>query len=172
MLMPDVSDQFSEKTVALSIKVAKLDAKILAKAIQKLLKGGSKLAKKLTTPKDMTGKGKQTVKKLVRQGQGVSNIEITDANIKSFQSVARKYGIDFALAKDKTETPPKWLVFFKGRDADALTAAFKEFSAKALQKQRNADKPSILKNLQLLGEKVQNQVINKVKNKSRGGHEL
>ena len=31
---------------------------------------------------------------LVRQGAGVSNIEVTDGNIKSFERVARKYGVD------------------------------------------------------------------------------
>ena len=111
--MSGVSDQFSEKAVALSVKAAKMDAKLLAKAIQTLLKSGNKLAKNLTTQKNMTGKGQQTVKQLVRQGQGVSNIEITNKNIKSFESVARKYGVDFALKKDHTETPPKWLVLKK-----------------------------------------------------------
>jgi hypothetical protein len=170
--MPDVSDQLSEKAIALSIKTAKLDAKVLAKAIQLMLKGGGKIAKKVTTTKDMTGKGKQTVKQLARQGQGVSNIEIKDQNIKSFQSVARKYGVDFAVKKDNLETPPKWLVFFKGKDADALTAAFKEFSAKESKKQRNAEKPSVIKDLQKNSAKVKTQVIAKEKKKSRGGHEL
>lgn len=72
--MPDIGDQFSEKTVALAIKAIKLDAKLLAKAIGKLLKDGQKLQKKLTTPKDMTGKGQQTVKQIVRQGQGVYHL--------------------------------------------------------------------------------------------------
>ena len=167
--MPDISDQFGEKTVALSIKSAKLDAKVLAKAIQMLLKGGDNLVKKIKTPKDMTSKGKQTVKELVRQGQGVSNIEINNKNIKAFESVARKYGVDFALKKDKTTTPPKWLVFFKGKDADVLTAAFKEFTAK-VAKQKN--KPSLTQALNNLDEKVKNQVTDKEKNKSKGGHEL
>ena len=167
--MPDISDQFGEKTVALSIKSAKLDAKVLAKAIQMLLKGGNNLVKKIKTPKDMTSKGKQTVKELVRQGQGVSNIEINNKNIKSFESVARKYGVDFALKKDKTTTPPKWLVFFKGKDADALTAAFKEFTAK-VSKRKN--KPSLTQALNNLDEKVKSQVTDKEKNKSKGGHEL
>jgi hypothetical protein len=167
--MPDISDQFGEKTVALSIKAAKLDAKVLAKAIQILLKGGDNLVKKITTPKDMTSKGKQTVKELVRQGQGVSNIEINNKNIKAFESVARKYGVDFALKKDKTTTPPKWLVFFKGKDADALTAAFKEFTSK-VAKQKN--KPSLTQALNNLDEKVKSQVTDKEKNKSKGGHEL
>ena len=167
--MPDISDQFGEKTVALSIKSAKLDAKVLAKAIQILLKGGNNLVKKIKTPKDMTSKGKQTVKELVRQGQGVSNIEINNKNIKAFESVARKYGVDFALKKDKTTTPPKWLVFFKGKDADVLTAAFKEFTAK-VAKQKN--KPSLTQALNNLDEKVKSQVTDKEKNKSKGGHEL
>jgi hypothetical protein len=167
--MPDVTDQFSEKAIVLSVKAAKFGAKELTKVIMKLLEGADGLVKKISTPKDMAGQGKQTVKQLARQGQGVSNIEITDKNIKSFESVARKYGVDFALKKDIDETPPKWLVFFKAKDADALTAAFKEFTAKEA---RNAGKPSVLKTLGNFAEKVKNQVIDLVKNKSRGGHEL
>jgi hypothetical protein len=168
--MPDAADQINEKNVSLVIKAVKLDAKLLAKAVTALMKGSNTLAKNLTTPKDMTGKGQQTVKQLARQGQGVTNIEITNKNIKSFESVARKYGVDFALKKDNTETPPKWLVFFKAKDADALTAAFKEFTAK--EAKRSVAKPSVLANLRNFAEKVKNQVIAKVKNKSRGGHTL
>ena len=52
---------------------------------------------------------------------------MTDGNIKSFEWVARKYNVDFAVKKDKTTNPPKYVVFFKGRDADAVAQAFKEF---------------------------------------------
>ena len=38
-----------------------------------------------------------------------------------------KYNVDFAVKKDKTTDPPKYVVFFKGRDADAVSQAFKEF---------------------------------------------
>ena len=61
------------------------------------------------------------MKKLVGEGVGVSSIEVTDGNIKSFERVARKYNVDFAVKKDKTTEPPKYLVFFKGRDADAVS---------------------------------------------------
>jgi hypothetical protein len=90
-------------------------------------------------------------------------------NIKSFESAARKYGVDFALKKDKTTTPPKWLVFFKGKDADALTAAFKEFTAKVAKRK---SKPSLPETLNKFDEKVKSQVVDKEKNKSHGGHEL
>jgi len=160
------NDQISEKNVALIVKGGKLSAKLLAKAMKAFLDGSKKVQKNLTDPQKMNGKGKQTVKQLTRQGVGVSNIEISDKNIKAFESVARKYGVDFALTKDNTEKPPKWLVFFKGRDADAITAAFKEFSAQQLN--RTTAKPSVIKTLQNLMEKVANQVLDKTKHKDKG----
>ena len=71
--------------------------------------------------------GKTSVKKLSGEGVGASSIEITDGNIKSFERVAKKYNVDFAIKKDKTTEPPKYMVFFKGRDADAVSQAFREF---------------------------------------------
>ena len=44
---------------------------------------------------------------------------MTDGNIKSFERVARKYNIHFVVKKDKTTNPPKYVIFFKDRDADA-----------------------------------------------------
>ena len=73
------------------------------------------------TQKTQKTHGKTSVKKLVGEGVGVSSIEVTDGNIKSFERVARKYNVDFAVKKDKTTDPPKYVVFFKGRDADAVS---------------------------------------------------
>ena len=125
-----------------------------------------KAYKKLTTPENYAGKGKQSVKQLVGQGHGVTNIEISDKNIKDFESIARKYGVDFAVVKDATETPPRHLVFFKARDSDAITAAFKEYSAKTMAK--STEKPSMLGMLRDLMEKVKTQILDIDKNKSRG----
>ena len=120
-----MQDEINEKVVALSVKGAKLTAEMLQKAIKAMLAQAKKQQEKQPH-------GKQTLKQLAKQNAGLSNIEITEGNIKAFEQTAKKYGIDFALKKDSTETPPRYLVFFKGRDADALTAAFKEFSAKKL----------------------------------------
>lgn len=79
-------------------------------------------------------RGNQTVRQLVGQNQGVSNIEITDSSIKEFEKIARKYGVDYAVKKDRSSSPQKYLIFFKARDADALTAAFIEYTNK---KERN-----------------------------------
>ena len=157
-----MQDEINEKVVALSIKGTKLTAEMLQKAIKYML---SQIKKQIENPTQH--RGKQTLKQLVKQNAGVSNIEITNDNIKAFESTAKKYGIDFAIKKDTTETPPRYLVFFKGRDADALTAAFKEFSAKKLTQEK---KPSIRKLLSSLKEAMQQKNAErvKVKNKDRG----
>ncbi len=157
-----MQDEVNEKTVAISIKATKLTAALLQAAMKKLLAQAKKQLDKQAMPH-----GKQTLKQLMKQNAGVSNIEITDSNIKAFESTAKKYGVDFALKKDATETPPRYLVFFKGRDADVLTAAFKEFSAKKLTQEQ---KPSIRKALAAFKEKAKLMNANreKVKNKDRG----
>ena len=87
-----------------------------------------------------TYRGKQSIKHLMSQNAAISNIEVTDGNIKSFERTASKYGLDFALKKDVSVEPPSYLVFFKGRDVDVMTAAFKEFSAKTVKQK---EQPSI-----------------------------
>jgi len=158
-----MQEQVNDKTVTLVVKGTKLTGRLLAKAISKLL---AEMQRK-NEPIPKSYKGKQTVKQLVKQGAGVSNIEITDANIKSFEPFARKYGIDYALKKDATETPPKWLVFFKSKDADALTAAFKEFTAKTVNR-TGPEKPSLLDAIKQMKELAASLVTDKVKHKDRG----
>ena len=156
-----MQEETNEKTIALYIKTGKLTAQQLQKAMKALLAQMKKQHDKQKIPH-----GKQTLKQLMKQNAGVSNIEITEGNIKAFEQTAKKYGIDFALKKDSTEIPPRYLVFFKGRDADALTAAFKEFSAKKLNKEQ---KPSIRKALATFREAAKQLNANrqKVKNKDR-----
>ena len=151
--------------MALAINGTKLTGRVFKAAIAKYL------AHRCTVKaqKDVIPHGKQTVKQLVRQGAGVQNIEITEKNIKSFERVARKYGVDFALKRDKAAG--KYLVFFKGRDADALNAAFSEFSDKTLH-QRRREKPSILAQLKRIREAAKNQTRAVIQHLNKGGMEL
>ena len=72
--------------------------------------------------------GKQSVRMLLRQNRGVSSVEIDKTNIRGFERYAKKYGIDYAIRKDNSEMPPRYLVFFKAPDVEAFNAAFKEYS--------------------------------------------
>ena len=140
-----MQEEVEQRTITLAITTTKMTANVLKSAISKYL--AYRKEKKREGP--VKPCGKQSVKKLVGQDQGVANIEITDKNIKDFERIARKYGVDFALKKDKTGEVPKYLVFFKARDADALTAAFKEYTAKS---DRKKERPSVLKKLRRFKE--------------------
>lgn len=109
-------------------------------------------------------RGKQTVKQLIGQNQGASSIEITDPSIKEFEKIARKYGVNYAVKKDRSSSPPKYLIFFKARDSDALTAAFQEYTGKvvkkATKKAQKDDRTSLLEKLQKFKEKAKQLIHN------------
>ena len=100
-----MQEEITQKTMALSIKAGKLTASTLAKAMKAFISAQQKKSNELS-------KGKQSLKSLMKHNSAVSNIEITNDNIKAFESTAKKYGIDFSLKKDSNETPPRYLVFF------------------------------------------------------------
>jgi len=155
-----LQEQINDKTVALSVKATKLTGRLLAKAMQAFLRQAR------ASPKAKSGK--QSVKSLTKQGASISNIEITGDNIGDFKRVARKYNVDFALKRDDSETPPKWLVFFKAKDADALTAAFKEYSKVTLKVK---ERPNFLAKIEQFRQKAK-ELVRPAKNRSKEGHEL
>lgn len=158
-----MQDEVREKSVALTVKMGKTGARLTADLLKWAIRQYQKQAQHPEAKH-----GKQSVKQLVKQGAGVQSIEITDKNIKSFEGVARKYGIDFALKKDPAEG--KYTVFFKAKDADALDAAFAEYTAKTLN--RSKAKPSLIKQLASFKELVKVASNDKAKNRDKGGHEL
>lgn len=160
-----MQDEVNTKVVAIAIKGGKITAEVLDKALKKFVEEIEKAQKTASQPK--TYRGKQSIKRLVAQNAAISNIEVTDGNIKSFQRTANKYGIDYALKKDTSEEPPRYIVFFKGRDVDVMTQAFKEFSARTVKQQ---DKPSLRRKLSHEQEqsKAKHREKVKVKTKDRG----
>ena len=156
-----MQEELENRTVTLVISSTKLTARTLKAAIDKYLahRRSRHLDKEHTKPN-----GRQTVKQLVGQNQGVSSIEVTERNIKGFDRVARKFGVDYAIKKDASGEVPKYLVFFKARDADALTAAFTEYVGK---KERVKEKPSIIQLIRSLKVPDISKDISKVRNKDK-----
>ena len=152
-----MQEEVTQKTIALVIKTAKLDANVLKVAMRMYLNHSRQKTH-----------GKTFVKKLVGEGVEVASIEVTDGNIKSFERVARKYNVDFAVKKDKTTDPPKYVVFFKGRDADAVAQAFKEF---VYGNEKRKGRTSVREKLKRFRDAVsqnKNRERSREKNKDRG----
>ena len=62
------------------------------------------------------------------------------------------------MKKDRSCDPPKYLIFFKARDADALTSAFTEYSAKKLKQK---DKPSVIAQLNRFKARIKHAVVDR-----------
>ena len=155
-----MQDEVNEKVVSLAIETSKLTAGVLQSAIKALLKKGKGQLTKAPH-------GKVTMRQLMKPGEKVTNIEITDANIKAFDPIAKKNGLTYNVKKIENGKPPTYLVSFRGKDIDVMTEAFREFSSKKLSREQ---KPSIRKALAAFRDKAKQLNMNreKVKNKERG----
>ena len=139
-----MQEEVEQRTLTLIINGTKFSGRVLKNAVSKFVAFcRNQKAKKV----NVHPKGKQSVKQLTRQGQGVNTMEIDDENLRQFERIARKYGVDYAVRQDTSADTPRFLVFFKGRDADAIMAALKEFSS---AKERKSERPSLLQKLREL----------------------
>ena len=139
-----MQEEVENRTINLAISTTKISAKAIAEMVLSYLR--MRKAKKTIGPS-----GKMAVKQLIRKEQGAAQMELADKDLGGFERIARKYGVDYAVRKDRIQSPPRYLVFFKSKDADILTAAMKEYMDKELSRRR---KPSLLKKLQSMVEKV------------------
>ena len=179
-----MQEEVDEKTMALAINGGKISANILKAAMAKWLhhmeeknrisksekqevkRAERAAAKKASREAEDFKPGKKSLRSMMQEGSELTNIEITDKNIKSFEKIARKYSIDYSLKKDKAVDPPKYLVFFRAKDVDVITAAFKEYTGSTLKKSRKA---SIRKRLHKAIERsAKHREREKTKQKDRG----
>lgn len=147
-----MQEEVTEKVVAIAFRASKFTASSLYKAVKKYVEHQKQLesrirAKRAEKKKEMgissAKHGRMKVKQLMGQNAGASSIEIGhDINV--FEKVARKYNVDFAVKKDKTVDPPKYITFFKARDADAISQAFKEYVYRC---EKTKDRESLKKRL-------------------------
>lgn len=137
-----MQEDIEHRTVTLAMNVSKMTGRTFRNALVKLLHF---LKNKHQQHKQVKPCGKQSVKKLIGQNQGVNRVDLShDDDVKQFEHVARKYGVDYAITKVKGEKP-RYLIFFKARDNDALTAALEEYTA---QRVRGKEKPPLHSKLQ------------------------
>lgn len=151
-----MQEDLENKTVSIAVSTAKMSGRVLKSAIIKLLEHQKNPEKH----KDVVRHGKQSVKQLIGQNQGVSNVDLNDPEIRRFERIARSYGVDYAIKRVHGQKH-QYQIFFKSRDADALTSALSEF---ANQKMTKSKKPSVLKALKSFQQALASQ-LNKTKEK-------
>ena len=140
LLNEEISKESAEKTVRIAVRVSQPSLKLFLRALKiSVGKSSEALGEKLHPTK-----GKQSVKTLIRQGQGVSSIPLAEKGLKDFNKIAGKYGVDFAVVKDSKSEPAVYTIFFKAKDMDVITRILQDYSAKQV---KQPDKKSVLAKL-------------------------
>ena len=144
-----MQEEISQRSITLIVQTGKMTGKVFLQAIQKYLYILKQQRQLKARDKQLhpAYQGRMTIKELMKERSGLSNIEIHDEHIHDFERIARKYHIEYAIKKERSKESPHYLVFFRGKDTDVLQTAFNEFVKKRLKIQ---DRPSLREKLQKL----------------------
>ncbi len=140
-LSQDMKNDVARPMVRLVVKLGKLTEQKLVESL--------KLA--LSQKKGLHGE--MSVKDLIKKDQGAQSVDIETMGLGRFKRIANKYGVDFAVVKSSKLNPPKFTVFFKARDADAIQSIVNEYATLQLKLAKHL-KPSILQKLKKFKELV------------------
>ena len=164
-----MQEEVNDKTIALCVRTGRMTADTLRQALMMVLREKyyrSRYGVNQKAESEITVHGKTSLKQLMKEGSELTNIEITDNNIKSFEKVARKYSVDYSLKKDSSMDPPRYMVFFRARDVDVMTVAFREYTGISMNKEQ---KKSVSQKLQKALEKsISHRERSRSKQKQRG----
>ena len=128
-----MNEEVTNRTVNLAITTTKLTGRALYSALKSLDAMIKEKSRAAGRTKDVTPKGRQSVKQLVGQGRGVEADSIADDGVRLFNRIAKKYGVDFAIMKDKTQKPAVYTVLVKSPDKETLNQIMKEYTARYMK---------------------------------------
>ena len=161
-----MQEEVENKSVMLIINSTKFTGRVLKSAISKYLahrsekrrekkmdrktekhaeqakRVAAKEAKK-EAKRNVIPRGKQSVKDLIAQNQGVEKTELADrAEVKTFDHIARQYGVDYAIKKGMSpEGKQRYILFFKARDRSAIDQAMSAYAASYVKKHKQEHPP-------------------------------
>ena len=129
-----MQEEIEQKSVQLAIRTGKVTAQVLFKALMAYLRHQRNRHNQQQS-QDGNVHGHQTVRQLMGQGDTVNTMDISDEGVRDFQRIANRYGVDFAIVRDRAEDQHRHLVFFKARDVDAINQVVREYSAHRTRRQ-------------------------------------
>ena len=157
-----INEDITQKDVALAVRVGSLAYGEIKNALEKLLA-------KLTDGKNPAGdkkpglkQGKQTLKQLQKHNSGLAALELKNPDLRQLYHAMKKDGVDFAAVKDGKN---KYTLFFKAKDVDTLTHAFKRYTQRLVKLSNR--KPSIKKALAAAKQAAKQLETGRTKEKKR-----
>ncbi|MDR0273175.1 MAG: PcfB family protein [Clostridiales bacterium] len=111
--------------------------------------------------------GKKAMSDMAQHGEKLMQIPLKAENIRDFEKIAGKHGVDFTLVQSKDQCT----VGFRAKDTDKMASAFKEYVSSVVSKEKSK-KPSFDDKLktakEIAVEKLTEAVKEKIKNKAVG----
>jgi hypothetical protein len=141
-----MQEEIVDKSIDVAARITNLTLSQILKALDTIIKGLEKKPDEKTPeqPKDPELKeGKQTLKELHKHNEGLANIELTNPNLRELNKYMKKADIDFSCVKDGKG---KYTLFFKGKNEDEMTHAFKRYTQKMIVRE---DKKAIKLDLKI-----------------------
>ena len=162
------SDQTTKESIEFCYRRALQAKDLTAKNLVRLIKLAKFICNKVKESKDPDIKhGKMKIKDLIRKDEGATSVDVSKTELRDFKRVAKRYGVDFAIVKHKTEDKTLYSVFFKAKDQEAINDLINYYTEKRLMKE---SRPSLMEHLKELKDKVKNaphKIINRAKERSR-----
>ncbi len=158
-----MQEEVENRTVNVVITTTKLTARTLMEGIRKFLYQASqesrnrqqakqhqrvvRIESKLRRKEQKIQEGphgKQSVKQLIRHSNSLKHVPVHGENLKEFEKILKKYGVDFAIMKETQGDAPRYLIFFKAKDEQVLSSVLAESTRRQLGKSRLPKKASLL----------------------------
>ena len=135
-----MEEEVNQRVISLSFSTGRMTAGVIARAMSRFLANEHQALNRIAEERHNAKEhelphGRMTIEELMSQNAGAERVEIDNEGIRSFNRIARKYGIDYSIFRDNTEQPPKYNLFFKPRDKDVMNLAFKEYIEKVRETQ-------------------------------------
>lgn len=153
LIHEEIDKEISGKSVNITVRMLKPELDQFMKGLNKAVQAPAKTAGKAVVNKIHPTSGRQSIKTLIKQGQGVSSIPLADEGLERFSENRKEIWSGFAVVKDREKSPPVYTVFFKAKDTDAVTRILQDYSAKQSKKPSVA-KTSVLEKLKKFKEIV------------------
>ena len=164
-----MEEEVNQRVVSVSFSTGKMTAGVVARAMAGFIAAehqrlNQHAAERSSQPKH----GKVKFEQLMDMDAGADRMELEKRGLKTFDRVARKYHIDYAIKKDSNEDPPRYYLFFKTRDRDAMKLALKEYGdAIRKQEKKESMKEKIRRNKEKSKELDKKRAKDKNRSKER-----
>lgn len=159
-----MQEEVEQKTVNLAVTTTKVSARTIITALRWYMAHHDAKKMQKAAKNEGPAKGKQSVKDLVKSGATTDSIDMSKTSLKDFEKILKKNGVDYAIKKDKSQAPPKYILFFKAKDDAVLKQALKDY---AVNEQAKKDKQSVKEKLKAEKEKAKTERKEKSKQKKK-----